>query len=154
MPLELEERDDLTSPSEQDQILARESSSQLAAHLSSEGEAQIQIVAGDGTTEVLRVPVRALRMFTRMLKEMADGNAVTVIPIFAELTTQQAADLLGVSRPYLIRLVENKEIPYHSVGTHRRIYFKDLMLYKNRKREEQRQALRELAEQAQEWDME
>lgn len=62
--------------------------------------------------------------------------------------------MLGVSRPYLIRLVENKEIPYHPVGTHRRIYFKDLMLYKNRKREEQRQALRELAEQAQEWDME
>lgn len=89
MPLELEERDDLTSPSEHDQILARESSRRLASHLPTGGDVQIQVIAEDGATETLRVPAHALRMFMRMLKEMADGNAVTVIPVFAELTTHR-----------------------------------------------------------------
>jgi len=84
---------------------------------------------------------------------MAEGNAVRLIPIQAELTTQQAADLLGVSRPFLVKQMTDNLIPYRKVGTHRRILFSDLMKYKQQIDEKRLQALQELADQAQELDL-
>ena len=71
----------------------------------------------------------------------------------SELTTQEAADLLNVSRPYLVKLLESKQIPFHQVGHHRRIRFEDLMNYKNQIDRDRIQALEELAAQAQELEM-
>ena len=84
---------------------------------------------------------------------MADGNAVTLVPIQAELTTQQAADFLNVSRPYLIRLLEDEQIPFHKTGTHRRIFFRDLLSYKTHIKEKRLQALQELTGLSQELGM-
>jgi len=81
----------------------------------------------------------------RILEEMAHGNAVTIIPVHAELTTQEAANMLNISRPSLIQLLEESKIEYRRVGTHRRVRFEALMRYKRQADEARKAALAELA---------
>jgi excisionase family DNA binding protein len=142
------------TPTEDDSRLAQESSRRLAAHLGARRDVRVQILEkGRPAGEALTIPLAALRLLTRILAEMAEGNAVTLIPVHAELTTQQAADVLNVSRPFLVRLLEEGQIPYRKVGTHRRVLFKDLIDYKKKIDAQRRKALDELAAQAQELDM-
>ncbi|HLM42818.1 MAG TPA: helix-turn-helix domain-containing protein [Myxococcaceae bacterium] len=103
--------------------------------------------------ESVSVPREAFELFVKILEQMAQGNAVTVVPIHAELTTQEAANLLNVSRPFLIGLLDQGRIPFHKTGTHRRIRFEDLLAYKRREEQRQEQVLSELAAEAQELDL-
>ncbi len=95
--------------------------------------------------EPVVLPTAVVRLLGALLAELAKGNAVTLMPHHAELTTQEAADLLNVSRPFLVGLMESGQLPYHKVGTHRRVRFADLMIYKRRREDESEAALRELA---------
>jgi excisionase family DNA binding protein len=142
-----------TEPTASEMARARKSSRQLESYLGSSRRLALQVVADDRPGEVLAVPRSALKLLSHILAEMAQGNAVTLIPIHAELTTQEAADILNVSRPYVVRLLEEGHIPHRKLGTHRRILFRDLMAYKERSRVESAQALKALAAQAQELDM-
>ena len=101
----------------------------------------------------VRIPTSALRLLLEVLTEIGQGNAVSIIPIHAELTTQEAADVLNVSRPFLVQLLEKGDIPFHKIGTHRRVRYQDVIAYKNRIDAERRNALDELAAQAQELGM-
>jgi excisionase family DNA binding protein len=154
MPAPLSETFETVAPTEADAQLARESSRRLAAHrLGKRATVRIQVLDGAEPAESVAVPASALRLFLHILTEMAQGNAVTLIPVHAELTTQQAADLLNVSRPFLVRLLESGQLPFRKVGTHRRVLFRDVMAYKHKNVTERLNALDELTRQAQELDM-
>ena len=84
---------------------------------------------------------------------MADGHSVGLLPIQAELTTQEAAELLNISRPYLVQMLENGEIPFRKVGTKRRILTKDILNFKKKTEKERLNVLQKLADQAQELNM-
>ena len=105
------------------------------------------------TRETVELPAVAVRLLVDLLTAMAEGHAVTLMPVHAELTTQQAADLLGVSRPFLVKQLTDNVIPYRKVGTHRRILYRDLMRYQQQVDERRLEALAELAQQAQELDL-
>lgn len=104
---------------------------------------------GDDEGVSVTVPREAFELFLEVLGQMANGNAVTIVPVHAELTTKQAADILNVSRPFLLRLLEEGQIPFRLVGSHRRIKFADLMAFKDADDKRRREALDELTDEAQ-----
>jgi excisionase family DNA binding protein len=131
--------------------LARDSATELSKLLANMPEADRARVQLDGIELIL--PRDALALLRDILTEMAQGNAVTLVPRHAELTTQEAANLLNVSRPHLVKLLEEGQIPFTRTGTHRRIRYEDLMAYKAERDRQSKEAMEELARQAQELDM-
>lgn len=100
------------------------------------------------------VPIEVFRLFIDILEELAQGHAVTVVPGGKELTTQQAADMLNVSRPYLIQLLEEGKIPFRRVGTRRRIKFEDLIRFQKRDDAQRKKVAAALAKEADELGLE
>ena len=94
----------------------------------------------DGDTVDVTVPRAAYQLLLESLAQLSNGNAVTVVPVHAELTTQQAAALLNVSRPHLVHLLEDGALPFRKVGTHRRVLAEDVIAYRLRDDEKRRQA--------------
>ena len=137
---------ELVFPSEQTADEAARTLRDLRVALRSRAK-QVTLQA-DGHHKI-HLPKEAFGPLLRILEEIANGRAVTVVPTSAELTTQQAADLLNVSRPHLVRLLEEGKIPFRKVGTHRRIKCAALVAYKRQEDADARQALAELAEEAQ-----
>ena len=143
------------TPTPDEAILAQESIRRLARFVATRRKRplQLRIQPEDAPEESVSIPESAFRLLNDILTQMAKGNAVTLIPVHAELTTQQAANILNVSRPFLVEQLEKNVIPYRKVGTHRRILFKDLMDYKKDMDRNRLKTLDELAAQAQELNM-
>lgn len=137
-------RPETALPSKKDAELATESS-RVLAKLSKRGALKVRLDDG----QELTLPRSATRLLAHILTEMSHGNAVTIIPVHAEMTTQEAADFLNVSRPYLVSLLERGAIPHHKVGTHRRIRFEDLRDYKKKSEDAARKARDALTKEAQ-----
>jgi len=138
-------------PDSEASALARASAEELSRLLGQIPQAERAQVKLDGNDLIL--PRQALALLRDLLVEMAQGNAVTIVPTHAELTTQEAANLLNVSRPHLVKLLEGGDIPFSKAGTHRRIRYQDLMAYREQRMQESKSALDELTTQAQELDM-
>ena len=116
------------------------------------GAATVRVIDDEDGGQLV-VPRGAIELLARVLAHMANGHAVSVVPAHAELTTQQAADLLNVSRPYLIGLLEAGEIEYRRVGTHRRVLAGSVLAYKHEDDLRRRTAADELAQMAQDMDL-
>lgn len=141
---------DAVIPTPHEAALAEASCRFLTEHVPpGAGDVQLRLVEEGQESGVMTVPGAALTLFLRLLQEMARGHAVTLLPLHAELTTQQAADVLNVSRPYLIRLLEEGQMPHRKVGTHRRIPLREVLDYKTRTDAARRAALEELTAEAQ-----
>lgn len=154
MPTLLPEHFATVSPNQNDTDLARESSRQLATRkLGRRSSVRIQIGDDDSENESVSVPTSAVRLFLQLLTEMSQGNAVTLIPTHSELTTQQAADLLNVSRPYVVKLLDEGKIPSRTVGKYRRVRFDDLMAYKQLDDNQRARVIDQLTAEAQELGM-
>ena len=142
-------------PTETEIAQAREASRQLARLLpEAEGDAAtpapaLRLVTDDNRHEMIAIPPGALRLLVDMLTQLGQGHAVTVLPQRAELTTQEVADYLNVSRPYVVKLIEEEKLPARKVGTRRRVAFEHLVRFDEQQRAQRRAALDELARLAQ-----
>jgi excisionase family DNA binding protein len=127
--------------SQEDQVHA------LHELLQREGKARLM---GKGGEPSIELPDAVFELLLRILEVMEQGKAISIVPVMQDLTTQQAAGLLGVSRPFFIRLLESGKLPFHLTGTHRRVYLKDLLVYKEHRDRERRDALDQMAREAEE----
>jgi excisionase family DNA binding protein len=110
--------------------------------------ARARLIGPDETTTEL--PRSLYEVIVRAVHQLALGNGVSILPVATELTTQEAADLLNVSRPFLVRLLDSEGIPYRYVGTHRRVRLDDLLHYRAVRDRERRAALSRMTKRAQE----
>ena len=131
-------------PTDDESAQAREASRQLARLLPDDAHS-LRLVTDDNRHEMIAIPPGALRLFIDVLTQLGQGRAVTLLPQRAELTTQEAADYLNVSRPYVVALIEQQKLPARKVGTRRRVAFEDLVRFDAQDRARRRAALDELA---------
>ncbi len=119
-------------------------------HQESQQARQAATALFDGILEVSQLPKAACLLLARILEELANGHALSIMPARTDLTTSQAANFLNVSRPYLVKLLNEGEIPFHLVGSHKRLRQHDVETYQKRQHEQSYAALAELQAQAQE----
>lgn len=139
----------ISKPSKAEQKTAIKSYSALALAISQikTEEAEIEI---EETNDKIKIPYRALQLLGDILKAMSEGQPISIVPIATEVTTQKAAEIIGCSRPHLVKLLEGGTIDFVKVGKHRRIKFEDVLKYKQKMKEEQKKYLIEIMNQDEE----
>ena len=141
----------LNLPSEHDATTAQKAIDVLRSIGVLPGETTFRLRPTEPNKEVeVVLPAEAVHLLIRVLTHMANGSAVALMFVQAELTTQATADLLGVSRPYVVRLLDEGKIPFHKVGTHRRVRAVDVIEYQAQRRAKSKRLLDELTQDAQE----
>ncbi len=139
-------------PNEREAVIARTSKQLLARYARDDQSLTVQVMDADHD-EPIELPAGAVTLLLDILGAMASGQGITIIPEDAELTTVQAADILHVSRPFLIKLLDEGKIPYRRVGKHRRIRMEDVMNYKRAIDQQREAVLDQLVADAQQQDM-
>ena len=136
-------------PSKIEQKVAINSYATLAAALTyiKKTETEIQI---EETQDKIVIPSRALQLLGDILKAMSEGKSISIVPIATEVTTQKAAEILGCSRPHLVKLLEEGEIEFVKVGKHRRIMFEDVVKFKQKMKKEQKKHIIDMMNQDEE----
>ncbi|WP_373515172.1 excisionase family DNA-binding protein [Persicitalea sp.] len=139
----------IKKPSRQEQRTASESLRRLNAATQNNKSTQVKIQVEE-SGELISIPPKALDVLATILSHMAEGKATSVVAADAELSTQQAAELLGASRPHIVKLLEEGTIPFKKVGSHRRVLLEDILKYQTELRLKRKERLKFLAKQAQE----
>jgi excisionase family DNA binding protein len=122
-----------TLPSPEEAALAKISSQKLSGFIETNADTQsLSITGNDGVTHSVKMPVSALRFLVDVLTELGDGNTVKLVPIHAELTTQEGADLLNISRPTFVKLLDDGLIPFTYAGNRRKVKYVDVQEYKEK----------------------
>ncbi|HEX8357845.1 MAG TPA: helix-turn-helix domain-containing protein [Segetibacter sp.] len=139
----MEAFEQIARPSKIEQKVAMESYSALAAAIQqiNSQEPEIEI---EETKEKIKIPIKALRLLGQILKSMSQGKHLSIVPVATEVTTQKAAEMLGCSRPYFVKLLEEGKIEYTTVGRHRRIKFEDVLMYKDQMKKAQKQHIKDI----------
>ena len=135
--------EEIKRPSKEDQKAAMKSYSALASMLENINSDYPEIEIEE-TSERIKIAINALKLLAKILKETSQGKPISIVPIATEITTQAAAELLGCSRPHLVKLLDNGEIIFTKVGKHRRLKYEDVVNYKKRLKDKQRQLLIEI----------
>jgi excisionase family DNA binding protein len=135
--------EEIKRPSKLEQKTAMESYGALASMLE-ELQTENPEIEIEETSEKIRIPLNALKLLVKILEETSKGRLVSIVPIATEMTTQAAAELLGCSRPHLIKLLEKGEIQFTKIGKHRRIRYEDIAKYKKEMKARQKQLLIEI----------
>ena len=135
--------EEIKRPSKLEQITAMESYDALASMLE-ELQTENPEIEIEETSEKIRIPLNALKLLVKILEETSKGKLVSIVPIATEMTTQAAAELLGCSRPHLIKLLEKGEIQFTKIGKHRRIRYEDIVKYKKEMKARQKKLLIEI----------
>lgn len=134
---------------EQDKLSAR--AAELAEVLESGDEASVRLIGSDG--ESVPIPMPIFRLLRNVVADLKRGNGVLIMPLNKLLTTNQAADILNVSRPYLVKLLKEKRIPFEYVGSHRRIRLADLLEYRHERDQEREEALTSMVRRSEEAEL-
>ncbi len=135
--------DNIERPSKEEQKAAMESYYALAAALDQihSDYAEIEV---EENNERIKIPLKALQLLAKILKVTSQGKPVSIVPIATEITTQAAAELIGCSRPHLVKLLESGEISYTKIGKHRRIKYQDVIENRRKMKAKQRKLLLEI----------
>lgn len=139
----MKEIENIEKPTKQEQKTAMVSYSALATvlkQLKSE-EPEIEV---EETKEHIKIPIKALRLLSDILEAMSKGQPISIVPMATEVTTQKAAEILGCSRPFLVKLLEEGKMPFTKIGRHRRVKMEDVLVYKEKQKKEQKKHLIEM----------
>lgn len=134
---------EIKRPSKEESRTARESYDALAATLA-ELKSENPEIEIEETEERIKIPLKALKLLADILKATSQGKLISVVPIATEMTTQAAAEMLGCSRPHLVKLLEEGQIPFAKVGKHRRVKYEDLVKYKKQMKKKQKEQIIEM----------
>jgi len=134
---------DARKPTKEEQRAARESYEALASSIE-QLRTEMPEIEIDETEEKIRIPLSALRLLAKILKEISRGNPISIVPVATEMTTQAAAEILGCSRPHFVKLLEEGKIPYTKIGKHRRIKYEDVVTFRKEMKARQRKKIQEL----------
>jgi excisionase family DNA binding protein len=139
----METLEQIRKPSKSEQKAAMESYNTLAPAIKQINSEQTEIEIEE-TKDKIKIPIRALKLLGDILKAMSQGRPISIVPIATEVTTQKAAEILGCSRPHLVKLLEEGKIEYTKVGKHRRIKFEDVIKYKQQLKAAQKQHITDI----------
>ena len=136
-------QENISKPSKEEQKAAMLSYDALVSTLNEIKDENPEIEIEE-TQERIRIPLSALKLLAQILKETSQGKPVSIVPIATEVTTQAAAEMLGCSRPHIVKLLETGKIKFTKVGKHRRIRYEDVIAYKNEMKAEQERLINEI----------